>query len=214
MAVDAVQFQRPSRQAAALVRRLHQPHPHQRVRHLVQILHHALDAGVHQVRQRIALVAGTEDQAGDVVQQAGLTQAVEGLAWMLARLAQLVHAVEQFEDDEFLAGADDVGREVAIGAEAEEVPRFVDGLGAAGHDQRPIVAQLVGVDDHFISAGTVNLHAADKQHLRQLALDARGARLKICVPLRQHDARVRVASFVQGRRHGPRPGREQAHVGK
>ena len=110
--------------------------------------------------------------------------------------AGLHDAVEQLQGDEFLAGDDHVGAVSSARARAEEVPRLVDGLGAAGQDERPVLAQLVGVGDHLIGAGAVDLHAGDEQHLRDVAVQAGLAGPEIAVPLPQHDARPREAGGV------------------
>ena len=107
-----------ARQRAAVVRRLQQTQARDRVRQLVEVLHQPLNAGVDQpcpVRCASASPSQScgEDQAGDVVEQAGAAQAVEGLARVLAVGAGLHDAVEQLQEDEFLAGADHVG---AVGA--------------------------------------------------------------------------------------------------
>ena len=50
-----------------------------------------------------------EDQAGDVVEQTGAAQAVEGLAQVLVAAAGFHEAIEQFQQDELFAGASDIG---------------------------------------------------------------------------------------------------------
>src|SRR5260221_455885 len=130
------------------------------------------------------------------------------------RSGLLKRKVYWLDDDELLAGAHDIGADFALLVEAEEVPRFIDRLGAAGEDERAIVAELVGIGDQLIRFGRVNLHAGDEQHLRQPAFEAGLARAKLRVPLRLDDARVAEAGADQGAGDGPRAGPKQAHVGE
>ena len=55
-----------------------------RVRQFVEVLHQLLHAGVDEPAQRGFFVAFAEDQAGNVVEQAGAAQAMERLAQMFA----------------------------------------------------------------------------------------------------------------------------------
>src|SRR5437868_3272665 len=119
---------------------------------------------------------------------------MESLAQVLAGSPRLHEAVEQLQEDKLLAGAGSVGVvSTALVREVEEVPRFVDGLGAAGQDQRPRVAELAGVGDHLIGTSAVNLHAGDEQQLRRLAIEPRLARADVAVPLALDDAQLREA---------------------
>ncbi len=74
----------PVREMPAAVRRLEQAQAGDRVRQFVEVLHQALDAGVDEPAQRLLLVAFAEDQAGNVVEQAGAAQAMERLAEVFA----------------------------------------------------------------------------------------------------------------------------------
>ena len=62
------------------------------------------------------------------------------------------------------------------------------------------VAEFVGVDDHLVGAGAVNLHARDEQHLGHLAVDPCLARAEVRVPLTKHDARLRDAGVDESGR--------------
>ena len=122
--------------------------------------------------------------------------------------------VEQLQDDEFLAGDHHVGAVAALGPDAEKVPRLVDRLGPAGQDEGPGLAQTIGVGDHFIGAGTVDLHAATPAAIRGTAPSSLASlTTEVGVPLPQDDARLFKPGLVHGGGNGPGPGRQQARVG-
>src|SRR5205823_8162049 len=122
---------------------------------------------------------------------------MKDLAWMLALAAEFHDTIEQLQSDEFFAGDDDVGIILAIGSSAKEIPRLVDGLGPARQDQRPGTAKPVSVGDDLVGAGTMDLHARDEQHLRQLAVEPGLARLKMTIPLAQDNSSLGESGFVQ-----------------
>ena len=191
------------REGGAAVRGLEQAEGVERQRQLIEVLDEALDASVDQVAGP-AVVAGV-DQAGDILQRPGVACPREGGTHGLARALEFKDADQQLEEDELLAGDDDVGATAAVGAEAEEVPGLVDRLGAAGQDQGPVLAQRPGVGDQAIRGGAVDLHAGNKQQVGRPAVDPGQARAEAGVPLLEHDACPLEAGRVQGR--GDRPGR-------
>ena len=149
------------------------------VRQFIEILHEALRAGVDQraaillARLRFVPVMRAIHQTENVVQESGAAQAMEGLARMLVLSAGFHDAIEQLQQHEFFAGAGHIGVVgLPLMLEVEEVPRLVNRLGAAGNDQRPLVAEFVAVGDQFISASAVNLHRRNEQDLRRHTIKA------------------------------------------
>ena len=99
---------------------------------------------------------------------------MKGFAEVLAAGPIFHQAIEQFEEDVFLPRADHVGAVFLLRIEAEEIPGLVDRLGAARQDERAILAEFIGVGDHLIGAGAMDLHAGDQQQLRHGPIDAGG----------------------------------------
>src|SRR5712692_5257050 len=137
---------------------------------------------------------------------------MKDFAWMLALAAEFHDAVQQLQGDKFFAGHYHIGIILAIGPSAEEIPRLVDGLGSARQDQRPGTAKSVSVGDDLVGAGTMNLHAGDEQHLRQLAVEPGLARLKMTIPLAQDNSSLGESGFVQSSRDGARTRGQQTSI--
>ena len=186
------------------MRRLEQPHGVQRQRQLVEVLNQPLHAGVDQVLGRAIGRVGPVDQSGDVFQQPALAGPLKGRAHRIAGPLHLDNSVQEFQEHVLLARDDHIGAFAAVGRKPEEVPRLVNGLGAAGQDQRPVIAQLPRVADQPAGRRAVDLHGGDHEDLRRLAVETCRAGPDIGVPLLQHQANVLEARGIQRGAHRPR----------
>src|SRR5579864_8228368 len=127
------------------MRRFKQAQSSDRVRQFVEVLHHALHAGVDEPAQRRILITFAEDKSWNIVEQAGAPQAVERLARMFLFAAMRHDALEKLEDYVFFPGTRHVGTDLSLRINAEEIPRFVNRLRADRQNKRPLVAELIGV---------------------------------------------------------------------
>ena len=151
-------------------------------------------------------------QARDVIQQPGAATSFEGIPHRFAHRLMFEQTVHEFEDHEVLARHDHVGAHATVGRKTEEVPRFVNRLGAAGQDERALVAQPPGIANVAIGTGTVNLHARDEEHLGLLTAKVRLANPDIRSPLFEHDPGILESGRPQGGTDGDRPSRNQDFV--
>ena len=122
----------------------------QRQRQLVEVAHQTLDARDNKLFGRTA-GAVAKGQAGYVVQAPGAPSPLEGLSPGVPTALEFEQPIEQLEQYELLARDHDIGTLAAIGTEAEEIPRLVNGLGAAGQDQRPMRSQRPGILDQPVA---------------------------------------------------------------
>src|SRR5438132_4826289 len=137
------------------MRRLQQSQARDRMGKLIEVLNQLLDARVNESANRAFLVPFAEYQAWNIVQESGPTQAMKHLTRMLALAAEFHDAIEQLQGDKFLPGHHNVGIILTVGSATEEIPRLVNGFGAARQNQGARAAAPVCVRNQFISAGAV-----------------------------------------------------------
>src|SRR6266849_9059323 len=178
------------------MRWLQQPQTRDRMGKLVQVLNQLLDARIDEPADRGFFVTFAEYQTWTIIQEARSAEPMEYFTRMLAWPAGFHDAIEQLQGDKLFSRDDHVRVVSAIGSAAEEIPGLVDGLGAARQNQRALMSEPVGIGNEFISAGAMDLHARNKQHLRQLAIELGFARPEIAVPLAQDDPSFREAGRV------------------
>ena len=122
---------------------------------------------------------------------------------------------EETEQDEFLAGHDDVGAAWPRGIRTEEFVRLVHGMRPPGDDQRAVFGiDPMGVADHVHATLGMQAHARDHEHVGDPAVEPHLRRPEIAVPLLQDDPGLVEPGVHHGRADRPDTGGDHPRVGQ
>ena len=172
-----------------------------RVRHLVQVLHEALHT--RRDKRRVDALVFAVHQARDVRQRSVPASVPERFEHRPVSRPVSKQDLDELHQDELFAGDGHVGADIRVAANLEQIPRFVDRLGAADHDERAIRdAAGTGIGGQPVRALGMDLHARNEQHLDRLAVEPREARAEVRAPLLQDNPGLGQPRIVQRGPHG------------